>query len=372
MSTFPQAGRLLIGSWLTLSALVGLPSCSVPRPPAQTVLLADPLPGLEGDVTGAQATEFDRGVALVQLERYAEGVVLLERALKPSSSDVTAIYHLGYAYEQLGRQSDAEASYLRVIALDPKFASARVNLGSLYLAAPGQELKAIQVLEPAVAFEPKAVDLRLNLAFAYGRLKNLDKAAEHYRAALASEDRVDIRQMLVDVLFDGEKMPEAIIEMRKLLPNFHKDARAMAAFGGRFAKARAFEDCVAAFTTAIQLDGNTSSYFLNRGLCRHELKTQEAEAASDYERATVLDPTYQPAFYYLGMSLLTQQRLVPAAEALLHAHNLGTTTPVGLKAKARWDDLTRASDPPGHASVPPKRPSAPPKRPSAPPKRGGH
>lgn len=312
--------------------------------PPRPVLTADPLPSLDGGSPGQSATELDRGIAMVQNERYADGIATLEKAIKLLPNDAQAVYHLAYAYDRTGKRAEAESRYERAIVLDSKLVSARVNLAAMYLEPPARPEKAVLVLEPAVALEPKAVDVRLNLAFAYRQANEVDKAAAQYRAALETEDRVATRQMLADVLFDGGKMTEAAVEMRKLVPNFSKNSKALAAFGGRFAKAGAFEDCVAAYGAAIAVDGKDASHWLNRGLCRHELHQPEVEVATDYERAVQLDANYQPAHYYVGMALLAAKKRIKAAEAFERAYNLGASTPVGRKAKERWDELTHPNE----------------------------
>jgi tetratricopeptide (TPR) repeat protein len=340
MRTFAFRRGLTKPSLLVVTLLLAGAGCATSAlPPPRPVLEADPLPTVDGD-PGQGATELDRGIALVQNERFADGIAMLERAIKSFPNDSQAVYHLGYAYDRTGRRREAEEGYQRALVLDPKLVSARINLGAIYLEQPQQPVKAIAALEPAIALEPKAVDLRLNLAFAYRLTKNLDKAAEHYRVALQVEDRLDTRQMLADVLFDAGKKSEAVVEMKKLLPNFSKNVKALGAYGARFAKAGAYDDCVATFTKAIALDGKDASLWLNRGLCRHELKEPEAEVAADYERAAELDPNYQPAHYYVGMALLAAKKRAKAAEAFERAYKLGRDTPVGVKAKERWDELS--------------------------------
>ncbi|MBM4357483.1 MAG: tetratricopeptide repeat protein [Deltaproteobacteria bacterium] len=331
--------RVVVAAVVFGSVTIG---CEPPMPPlSPPVLVAEPPASFDGRTPGQGTTDLDRGVALVQNERYAEGARLIERAMTSGLGDGESTYYLAFAYERMGNRKEAESYYLKTLQLDPQLVNARVNLAAMYLEEPLQPAKAITVLEPAVATEPKSADIRLNLAYAYRLEKNLPKAAEHYRASLAIEDKVETRQMLVDVLFDAGDTKEVVGEMKTLLPAFAKDAKAMAAFGGRFAKVRAYADCAAAFTKALELQPKNAGYHVNRGLCRHEVGDAEAEVAKDYEAAVDLEPKNQAAWYYLGMSQLLAEERSRGIEALEKAIRLGADTAFGKKAKEKWSAVVK-------------------------------
>ncbi|MBM4375029.1 MAG: tetratricopeptide repeat protein [Deltaproteobacteria bacterium] len=338
-------GSAMLRCGRTLAALVvatSMAACAAPpRKRPRPVLIAEPLPSFDGQTPGQGATDLDRGVALVQNERYADGIALIEKAFKTVTPDAESTYYLGFAYDRVGRRREAEATYQQAITLDPKLVEARMNLGAMYLEDPPQPAKALAVLEPAVAIEPRAIDVNLNLAYANRLLKRLDQAANHYRAALASQDKVETRQMLADVLYDAGKMGELVLELKKLVPAFSRNAKALAAIAGRFAKAGSYADCAVTYTKVVALDGTDASSYLNRGLCRHELKEREEDVLADYERAVEADSKFQPAHFYMAMSLMQMKKLVRAAEAFEKAYKLGPDTTVGRKAKAHWDDLIR-------------------------------
>ncbi|MFP6686374.1 MAG: hypothetical protein VB934_16765, partial [Polyangiaceae bacterium] len=67
--------------------------------------------------------------------------------------------------------------------------------------------------------------------------------------------------------------------------------------------------------------------------------TDEAGARADYEEATRLDPTSQAARYYLAMSYLGDGDRVEAAKHFEACMKLGADTPIGKKARQRYDGL---------------------------------
>lgn len=303
------------------------------------ILVAEPVSMSTEVLPGQEATELDRGIALIKNERYAEGIVLVEKSTKASAPDAEITYYLALAYQNTGRKQDAEAGYRRALELDAKLVDARVNLAAIYLEEPPQPERAIEVLEPAVALDPKAADIHLNLAFAYRLVKRLDKAAEHYRGALAVEEKLETRQMLVDVLFDAGKGPEFVVEQKRIVSAFGSNPKALAAIGARFAKFDAYEECAATFSKAIALEPKEPTYYLQRGLCRHELKEPELAVAADFKKTTELDPKNQAAFYYLAMAMLGAKDMGKAVEALEKAVRLGYETPYGKKANQQLEDI---------------------------------
>jgi len=247
----------------------------------------------------------------------------------------------GMALRPESKRKEAEVGYQRALALDPKLVNARINLGAMYLEDPPQPDKAIAALEPAVALEPDAADLHLNLAYAYRLGRQPEKAAAHYRTVLKADDNPDVRFMLVEVLGDAGKSDEMVAELNKLLPLYDKDVKRIAFIGMRFAKAHAFTECVDTFNKAIKLNAKDPNLWLNRGLCRHELKQDEESVADDYRKALEIDKTFQPAWYYLGVSYAAQKKRAKAVDSFERCTKLGPDTPVGKRAKEKWDALIK-------------------------------
>ena len=111
-------------------------------------------------------------------------------------------------------------------------------------------------------------------------------------------------------------------------------------FAHRFAKTKAFADCVSAFTIAIGLNGKEPRFYLHRGLCQHSLK-EELEARKDYNRALAIDAKFQPAHYYLGMSYLGDKKNGKAMFHFKKAQKIDAKSKVGKKATAKIKKMRR-------------------------------
>jgi tetratricopeptide (TPR) repeat protein len=323
----------------------GAMACDPPPPkvPPRASLIADPPPTETGEMPGAGQSDLDRGLAYVRNNAFADALPYLERAVKAMPSGAEACYYLALAHDRTGKRREAQAGYERALSLDPKLTNARINLGAMYLEEPPQPEKAIALLEPAAAAEPDATDIHMNLAFAYRLLKKPEKAAEHYRGALRRDDNPDARAMLVEVLSELGQKDEVVVELKKLMPAYEKDVKKMTGLGKELGKAGAFKECVEAFNKVMALDAKNANALVNRGICRHELKEGEDQVIKDYEQAVAIDPKFQAGWYYLGVSQIALRKRAKASEAFEKAYHLGPDTPIGQKAKDKWDAMIRES-----------------------------
>ena len=317
-------------------ALTGCPSPPPLPPPTLDADPADDDPMSGGEAVGA----LDRAMAYVEREAWEQALPHLEKALRANPEHAKATYYHALAKQRLGHSAEAEEGFKKAIALDDKLTLARAHLGELYLTGdPLRSAEAVEVLGPAADAEPSDPDIQQLLAFALRVEKDYDRAATHYERALAAEDSDKVRFDFADMLFEAGMMDKAAEQMRKLFPKLKTDLKQVAQFALRFRKAKAWKDCVDAYTTAIELKKDEKSFYLNRGLCRHSLKETEDTVRNDYQKALELDPRFQTGWYYLGMSWLHSKKRRRARDAFRTAVKLGKDSEVGKKAQAKLDGM---------------------------------
>lgn len=345
--TFSGCLRVICAPALA-ALLTGCPTEPVVPPPT-SLLDADPPPTDNGQMPGATTGDMDRAMEYLKTEHFAEAMPFLEKVVAAQPKNGQAIYYLARCYDATGKRDKAEAGYEHALALDPTLIEARINLGSMYMEAdPPRAEKAIAMLEPALKAEPEDAELHRMLGYAYDLTSKPDKAAEHYRAALKGTDLkpnqvVELRFALGDVLAKAGKKDEVAAELGKLTADYErdKDVKHMAMVGLRLAKAGAYDACLDTFNRAIKIDQKDPNLWLNRGICRHELKQDEDQVADDYRKAIELDKTFQPAWYYLGKSYAEQRKRAKAVDAYEKCVKLGPDTPIGKKAAERKDALVK-------------------------------
>jgi len=107
------------------------------------------------------------------------------RADEPLTADQW--YSLGVDLESAAPQ-DARDAYTRAVALDPRHASARVNLGR-WLQEDGHPELAVAEYRAALASQPRHPTAAFNLGTALEELGQRAEAIEAYRKALDADDR---------------------------------------------------------------------------------------------------------------------------------------------------------------------------------------
>jgi Flp pilus assembly protein TadD len=328
------------GAWAILLCLAAT-ACGPPKPAPPPSLVADPAPTDDGRAPGAGQSDLDRGIAYVEKEAWDKAVPHFEAAIEAQPNNAEAHYYRAVANARLGNTQQAEEGFVKAIELNGELTLARGHLGEIYLTSqPMRAKKAVEVLAPAVKSEPKAADLQQLLGFAYRVEQDYDRSMEHYRASLAVKDDVKVRFDFADMLFEAKKLDQAVVEMRKILPAMKEDKQAVAQLAHRFAKAKAYDDCVKAFDLAVALDAKEPGFFLHRGLCKHSLKNEEA-ARADYSKALKLDVKFQPAWYYLGMSWAAAKKRTRAVDALEKAWKIDKQSKVGKAAKTKLDEFAK-------------------------------
>jgi len=103
--------------------------------------------------------------ALIELDRFEEGLIELDRYIAGSPKDVNALLERGRTLEQLGRFPEAKECTLRALELAPDLAEGHMRLGSLQRFVADHD-EAIANLRRAVDLAPDSVRNWTALLFA--------------------------------------------------------------------------------------------------------------------------------------------------------------------------------------------------------------
>jgi Flp pilus assembly protein TadD len=161
--------RASIGAAAVLAALLAAAGCATPSAgpaaPATAELQDEHGFVISQDVRVSPEVQadFDAALALLQQERYQQGIDLLVRVTE-RAPDVTAAHiDLGIAYARAGEHDKAEASMLRALALNPRHPVAHNEMGML-CRKTGRFDAARMHYEQALAVYPGFHYARRNLA----------------------------------------------------------------------------------------------------------------------------------------------------------------------------------------------------------------
>jgi tetratricopeptide (TPR) repeat protein len=125
---------------------------------------------------------FARGVALEEdPNSQTQAIATYERVLDLDPEHAAAHINLGTLYYNRQDYTAAEEHYRAAIAIDPRYALAYFDLGNV-LDETGRVAEAIQTYNTALQLAPTYADAHYNLALAYEKIKEPRKALAHWRA----------------------------------------------------------------------------------------------------------------------------------------------------------------------------------------------
>jgi len=118
------------------------------------------------------------GVGYEDEKRFADAQKAFERALEVDPKFAEAEYQLGTLLSLSGNSAVAMEHFERAVQINPNHSQALGKLGNLYLQA-GQLEKAREVLLKAESLDPNNGETEYGLALAYGKLGNREEAKVH-------------------------------------------------------------------------------------------------------------------------------------------------------------------------------------------------
>jgi len=192
---------------------------------------------------------------------------------------------------KLSRYDEAEAAFMRAIALNPENKEVIKNLARFYLMQE-QFVKAEAPLRRAAELEPDSALIFNNLGLVMKELGRFDEAENAFdRAITLSPENIEAISNLGGILLNQKRYAEAEAPLRR----------------------------------ATELDPNTASTFNNLGVVMKELGRHD-EAEEAFTRAITLSPDYKEAISNLGALLLKQKRYAEAEAPLRRAAALDPNT----------------------------------------------
>jgi tetratricopeptide (TPR) repeat protein len=149
-----------------------------------------------------QAARFNRALALLRNREYAKAAADLEKVFADEHSALRAdaAYHLGIAYDRLGRAAEAETWLDRALKLDAKFDSAMLYVGMLR-ERRGDLQGAGRAYLDYLAIHPESLSAALRFGISAQKAGRIDVAKTYLerviKAAPRSAEAIEARKFLV-------------------------------------------------------------------------------------------------------------------------------------------------------------------------------
>jgi tetratricopeptide (TPR) repeat protein/SAM-dependent methyltransferase len=226
------------------------------------------------------------GIIALQRSQPLAALDAIGKALALNDRVPECHYNIAFAYQSLGRMSEAVSHYRQATGLKPDYAEAHTNLGNALMQL-GRNDEAAASYERVIALKPTA-EAHYNLANVLAQIGRFDEAVTHYRHVLAFKpDFVGAHNNLANALIAQGRSDEALTHLQR----------------------------------AIQLDPKLAEPYVNLGnLLLAQGKPDEA--AAQFERALRVNANFADAHANLGNVYLAQGRLDDAAQSLRRALSL--------------------------------------------------
>lgn len=156
----------------------------------------------------ADVVLYNQGLALFDLERFAEAVSVFSRAAELRRDDADTWYNLALALKREQRYAEATDAYKRALALQPDDQDVLFNLANCCRES-GESEQAAVYYEQVLALEPKNVSALNNFAYLSHLQQDYDRAEELYQRLLDLEpEHPGALHMLAALRGQAEHTPE--------------------------------------------------------------------------------------------------------------------------------------------------------------------
>lgn len=174
----------------------------------------DPVRGTEAEKTWRCDRQADD--AMKQHE-YRTAISLHQRLLEKEPANALVLYHLGYAYGQIGDHLKEVCYYEKAAGLGFRKGQIFFNLGMAY-GELNQLEDAIGAFEKALEINPESADAHFGLALAYQRVLADSRAEEEFLTALEIDPaHVNARLYLSLLYTDRGELQKACEQLRRIL-----------------------------------------------------------------------------------------------------------------------------------------------------------
>jgi tetratricopeptide (TPR) repeat protein len=133
--------------------------------------------------TPANQASFDKALEASRKKEYDKAISLLRQIVESEPADFVTWTELGTLYSKKDQGDDAESAYLRALGEKPTFLLALMNLSKLRLAERNFE-GAIEILNRALAADPRSADANFLIGEAYLQIKKGSKAVGYLQEAI--------------------------------------------------------------------------------------------------------------------------------------------------------------------------------------------
>ena len=257
---------------------------------------------IELDANNAMAY-FNRGVFYDEIGEYEKAIADYTKTIELDPDYVEAYNNRGVTYESLMECEKAIADYTKAIELDPESAGVYNNRG-VASESQGEYEKAIVDYTKVIELDPEKFFGYYNRGLAYDALGEYESAIADYTKVLelAPDNAIAYNKREGAIKSQNEKEKALAIEKYNNINDFAPVDVNDYYYRGNFYEALGeYENAIADYTKAIELDLENASAYSNRGNAYKNLGKYQ-EAITDFTKLIELNPKNSWAYHNRGYS----------------------------------------------------------------------
>jgi tetratricopeptide (TPR) repeat protein len=225
---------------------------------------------------------------LTRMKNYTDAKTILDEASKLRPDSAVPLNALGRVEEARGKSADAEKWYRAAIALDGTMTVARVNLGVLLAGTPRQ-IEAVKTLQEAAELAPRDPMPHLGLGMAYAAVKDVKRAVEAYRMAVALDnDDVTSLNILAGAYLDLDQPALAEEALQRALKKAPTNVATNVNMAHLMVARELYDEAYKHAAAAVQGDDSSADAHYVLGLV-YDHQAQSKKAEVEFNRAEKLD-----------------------------------------------------------------------------------
>ncbi len=257
------------------------------------------------------------GEIYYRMQRWSDAVAALEKAYSLDRQNKAALFALGNAYDEMREFGKAAETYEQYVKTNPEMVWTgylRLGLARIEL---GQYDQAIAALESARRDQPRDIKTNENLALAYHKSGQLEKAEAVLKelAEITPEAATKYYSDIIKMYDEAGRNENAIEAARKVIELNPKSEIAVFNLGIMFQKLKRYEEAIASFEQALQIKRDYDAAYYNIGLCYFNLKKNK-EAIEAFKNYVALVPDNADAWLNIGVGYMQIKDFESALEPL--------------------------------------------------------
>jgi tetratricopeptide (TPR) repeat protein/SAM-dependent methyltransferase len=241
-----------------------------------------------------------------------------------SAGTIADQFRAAVAFHQRGALADAERGYRLILAQSPAHADSLHNLGLIALNA-GNAASAVELMDKAIAADPRKAEYHYNIALAWRALDLTDQTAAHLERAIELRSDYALAHLnLGNIRREQGRLPEAVTCYERALALSPNSPAARFNLANMLAELRRFEAAIVHYQQVLKLEPNRAD--VHAGLAT-ALTTigKPRDAIAHLERALALQPDLGGAHEELAKAYMSASDVPAAVRAATRALELRET-----------------------------------------------